>query len=80
MQSPQKVKATHPSRDGGMNSSNSQKVLDTSKSAKKFGLMQESEKGELLCSVVENAKKLASQVEKGGAVNITANIFTINYK
>ena len=60
MQSPQKVKATHPSRDGGMNSSNSQKVLDTSKSAKKFGLMQES--------------------EKGGAVNITTNIFTINYK
>ena len=42
--------------------------------------MQEAEKGELLSSVVENAKKLASQVEKGGAVNITTNIFTINYK
>jgi hypothetical protein len=60
MQSPQKLKASHPSRDGGMISSNSQKVLDTSKSTKNFGLMQEGEKGELLSSVVENAKKLAS--------------------
>ena len=76
MQSPQKQKAIHPSRDGGINNSNSQKVLETS--AKTFGL--EAEKGELLSSVVENAKKLASQVEKGGAVNITTNIFTINYK
>ena len=80
MQSPQKLKASHPSREGGMISSNSQKVLDISKSAKNFGLIQEAEKGELLSSVVENAKKLASQVEKGGAVNITTNIFTINYK
>jgi len=80
MQSPQKQKAINPTRDGGMNNSNSQKVLETSKSTKNFGLMQEAEKGELLSSVVESAKKLASQVEKGGAVNITTNIFTINYK
>jgi hypothetical protein len=37
MQSPQKQKAINPSRDGGMNNSNSQKVLETSKSTKNFG-------------------------------------------
>ena len=63
-----------------MNNSNSQKVLETSKSPKDLGFIRETSKGELLSSVVENAKKLASQVEKGAAVNITTNIFTINYK